>query len=112
VSHFKANTDDLRDSPALKIIPSLAKFCSTVEYYDPTGPKDIFDKLKNVNFNKSVKDLLKKNDLIIIHTEWNEFKQLNLNLLKNTNKKIFDLRNLYLKSDMIKKNINYYSIGR
>jgi UDPglucose 6-dehydrogenase len=109
---FKANTDDLRDSPALKIIPSLAKLCSNVEYYDPTGPKDIFDKLKNVNFNKSAKDLLKKNDLIIIHTEWNEFKQLNLNLLKNTNKKIFDLRNLYLKSDMIKKKINYYSIGR
>ncbi|MDC1166484.1 UDP-glucose/GDP-mannose dehydrogenase family protein [Candidatus Pelagibacter sp.] len=109
---FKANTDDLRDSPALRIIPSLSKLCSNVEYYDPTGPKDIFDKLKNVNFNKSIIDLLKKNDLIIIHTEWNEFKHLNLNLLKNTNKKIFDLRNLYLKSDMIKKKINYYSIGR
>ena len=109
---FKANTDDLRDSPALRIIPALSKSCLNIEYYDPTGPKEVFDKLNNVNFNASTLDIIKKNDLIIIHTEWNEFKQLNLNLLKNSKKKLFDLRNLYTKSDMLKKKINYFSIGR
>ena len=54
-----------------------------------------------------------KEDLIIIHTEWNEFKQINFNNLNNKKKfKIYDLRNLYSPSKMKNKNIKYYSIGR
>ena len=52
---FKANTDDMRDSPSLKLIPSLIKKGAFINYYDPTGEKEIFSKLKNVTFSSSIK---------------------------------------------------------
>ena len=109
---FKAGTDDMRDSASLKLIPYLIKKGSKVSYYEPTGIKNIFDKKKVTYFN-NIKDACKNSDLLIIHTEWNEFKQLNFKRLNNKKKfKIYDLRNLYSPSKMKNKNIEYYSIGR
>ena len=109
---FKAGTDDMRDSASLKLIPYLIKKGSKVSYYEPTGIKNIFDKKKVTYFN-NIKDACKNSDLLIIHTEWNEFKQLNFKRLNNKKKfKIYDLRNLYSPSKMKSKNIEYYSIGR
>ncbi len=109
---FKAGTDDMRDSASLKLIPYLIKKGSKVSYYEPTGIKNNFDKKKVTYFN-NIKDACKNSDLLIIHTEWNEFKQLNFNKLNNKKKfKIYDLRNLYSPSKMKNKNIEYYSIGR
>ena len=109
---FKAGTDDMRDSASLKLIPYLIKKGAKVSYYEPTGIKKDFDKKKVVYFN-NIKDACKNSDLLIIHTEWNEFKQLNFNRLNNKKKfKIYDLRNLYSTSKMKKLNINYFSIGR
>ena len=109
---FKAGTDDMRDSASLKLIPYLIKKGSKVSYYEPTGIKNIFDKKKVTYFN-NIKDACKNSDLLIIHTEWNEFKQLNFNRLNNKKKlKIYDLRNLYSPTKMKNKNIEYYSIGR
>ena len=109
---FKAGTDDMRDSASLKLIPYLIKKGSKVSYYEPTGIKNDFDKKKVVYFN-NIKDACKNSDLLIIHTEWNEFKQLNFKKLNNKKKfKIYDLRNLYSPSKMKSKNIEYYSIGR
>ena len=109
---FKAGTDDMRDSASLKLIPYLTKKGAKVSYYEPTGIKNDFDKNKVFYFN-NIKDACAKSDLIIIHTEWNEFKQLNFNKLNNKKKfKIYDLRNLYSPSKMKNKNIKYYSIGR
>ncbi len=109
---FKAGTDDMRDSASLKLIPYLTKKGAKVSYYEPTGIKNDFDK-KNVSYFNNIKDACTKSDLIIIHTEWNEFKQLNFNKLNNKKKfKIYDLRNLYSPSKMKNKNIKYYSIGR
>ncbi len=109
---FKAGTDDMRDSASLKLIPYLIKKGSKVSYYEPTGIKNEFDKKKVAYFN-NVKDACKNSDLLIIHTEWNEFKQLNFKKLNNKKKlKIYDLRNLYSPSKMRNKNIEYYSIGR
>ena len=109
---FKAGTDDMRDSASLKLIPYLIKKGSKVSYYEPTGIKNDFDKKKITYFN-NIKDACKNSDLLIIHTEWNEFKQLNFNRLNNKKKfKIYDLRNLYSPSKMKNKNIEYYSIGR
>ena len=76
------------------------------------GIKNDFDKKKVTYFN-NIKDACKNSDLLIIHTEWNEFKQLNFKKLNNKKKfKIYDLRNLYSPSKMKSKNIEYYSIGR
>ncbi len=109
---FKAGTDDMRDSASLKLIPYLIKKGSKVSYYEPTGIKNDFDK-KKVNYFNNIKDACKNSDLLIIHTEWNEFKQLNFKKLNNKKKfKIYDLRNLYSPSKMKSKNIEYYSIGR
>ena len=109
---FKAGTDDMRDSASLKLIPYLTKKGAKVSYYEPTGIKNDFDK-KKVSYFNNIKDACTKSDLIIIHTEWNEFKQINFNKLNNKKKfKIYDLRNLYSPSKMKNKNIEYYSIGR
>ena len=109
---FKAGTDDMRDASSLKLIPYLTKKGSRISYYDPTGIKSEFNKKKVVYYN-NIKDACKNSDLLIIHTEWNEFKQLNFNKLNTKKKfKIFDVRNLYSPVKMKKKNIEYYSIGR
>ena len=109
---FKAGTDDMRDSASLKLIPYLIKKGAKVSYYEPTGIKKDFDKKKVIYFN-NIKDACKNSDLLIIHTEWNEFKQLNFKRLNNKKKfKIYDLRNLYSPKKMKNKNIDYISIGR
>ena len=109
---FKAGTDDMRDASSLKLIPYLTKKGSRISYYDPTGIKSEFNK-KKVFYYDNIKDACKNSDLLIIHTEWNEFKQLNFNKLNTKKKfKIFDVRNLYSPVKMKKKNIEYYSIGR
>jgi UDPglucose 6-dehydrogenase len=112
---FKANTDDLRDSSAVNLISKFSKKGAKINYYEPSGSKEILDKQKNVNYFDDLYTATKNVNLIIIHTEWDEFKNLNFSKIKNNNKKIiiYDLRNLYdSKSFNNKKNITYYSIGR
>ena len=109
---FKAGTDDMRESPALNIIPLLKKSGASINYYEPTGPKTEFTS-KNIKFCRNVKNACRNSDLIIIHSEWNEFKQLNFKkLVKKRNFKIFDMRNIYEPSEMKKSKINYFGIGR
>jgi len=109
---FKAGTDDMREASSLKLIPYLNKKGSKISYYDPTGIKSEFNKKKIIYFN-NIQSACKNSDLIIIHTEWNEFKQLNFKKINNKKKfKIFDIRNLYSPVKMKNNNIEYYSIGR
>ena len=110
---FKANTDDMRDSSSLTMIPELSKKGSLIKYYDPTGFKKEFEKYKNVQYIKSADKCVADADLIIIHTEWNDFKSLNFKkLLKNKKTIIYDMRNLYSPTKMKKQNIKYFSVGR
>ena len=112
---FKANTDDLRDSSAINLISKFIKKGAKINYYEPTGSKEILDKHKNVKYFDDLYLAVKKVDLIIIHTEWDEFKNLNFSKINNNNQKviIYDLRNLYDNRSFINKNnISYYSIGR
>ena len=110
---FKANTDDMRDSSSLTMIPVLSKKGSLINYYDPTGYKNDFKKHKNVHYVNSIEKCVSNADLIIIHTEWNDFKSLNFSkLIKNKKTIIYDMRNLYSPSKMKKLNINYLSVGR
>ena len=110
---FKANTDDMRDSSSLSMIPSLLKKGALINYFDPTGEKNEFKKLKNVNFSKDINSAITDSDLIIIHTEWNDFKSINFNkFAKNKKFKIFDMRNIYSPVKMKEKKIKYFAIGR
>ena len=109
---FKANTDDMRDSSSLSMIPSLVRKGAKVNYYDPTGEKNEFKKIKNVNFSKNIKSAIKDSDLVIIHTEWNDFKTINFNK-DVSNKKfiLFDMRNIYSPTKMKDLKINYFGVG-
>ena len=110
---FKPNTDDMRDSTSLKMIPYYCKKGAIVTYYDPSGEKEEFKKLKNCEFKKNIKDTCKDSDLIILLTEWDEFKSLDFKKLnKKKNFKVYDLRNLYNPEEMLKKKIEYFSVGR
>lgn len=110
---FKANTDDMRNSSSLKIIPKLIKKGCLISYYEPTGNKKILDKYKGVKNFSNIKDLANYSDLLIIHTEWDEFKSINFEkLTQNKKLQIFDLRNLYQPDAFLNKKIKYYSIGR
>jgi len=110
---FKPNTDDMRESTSLTMLPYLNKKGAKVTYYDPTGEKNEFRKLKNVLFSNDLKESCYKADLIIIHTEWDEFKSIDFKKLSNNKKlKIYDLRNLYSPEKMRKMKLSYYSIGR
>jgi len=110
---FKPNTDDMRDSMSLKIIPYLIKKGAIVSYYDPTGEKKEFKNLSNCNFYMNINNAVKKADLIILHTEWDEFKSLDFNsLIKKRKTSLYDLRNLLNTEDIKAKNLEYFSIGR
>ena len=109
---FKANTDDMRESSSLKMIPFLQKKGAIISYFDPTGQKKEFNKLKKVTYYSSINKACKNVELIIIHTEWNDFKSLNLNRLsKFKNVSIFDMRNILSQDRINKSKIKYYSIG-
>ena len=108
---FKANTDDMRESSSLKLIPKLHKKGAIINYYDPSGYKNDFKKYKNVNYENKISLACKNSDLIILHTEWNEFKNLNFKkLVKKSKFCVYDMRNLYSVKKMIIKGINYFQI--
>ena len=110
---FKPNTDDMRDSTSLKMIPYLCKKGAKVSYYDPSGRKKEFSKVKNCKYENNIKNNCKNADLIILLTEWDEFKALDFKKINpNKNFKIYDLRNLYSPEQMKEKKLRYYSVGR
>ena len=110
---FKPNTDDMRDSTSLKMIPYMSKKGATISYYDPSGEKNEFKNLKNCIFKKNIKENCLKADLVIILTEWDEFKSIDFKkIVKKKNFKIYDLRNIYTRDEMKLNKIKYYSIGR
>ena len=110
---FKANTDDMRDSSSLSMIPALAKKGAKIKYFDPTGYKKEFSKIKNVYNVNTIKESLDNSDLVIVHTEWNDFKSINFsNLVKSKKLIIFDMRNIYSPEKIRKQGFRYHSIGR
>ena len=110
---FKPNTDDMREASSIPMINYLNKKNSIVRYYDPSGEKDEFKKLKNVKFFKDIPTACLNSDLVVLHTEWNDFKILNFKkLIKKKNFKIFDMRNIYSPTKMKNLKINYFGVGR
>jgi len=110
---FKANTDDMRESSSLVLISYLLKKGALVSYYDPSGPKKELKKNKNLKFKDNLLEACKGADLVIINTEWDEFKSVDFKkAVRKNNFKIYDLRNLYNANELKKKNIKYFSVGR
>ena len=110
---FKANTDDMRDSSSLEMIPFFSKKGAKIKYYDPTGFKKEFNKLKNVSYSNSINDAVKGSDLVILHTEWNDFKSINFKKLHpSKNLKIYDMRNIYSPIKIKSQGFQYFGIGR
>jgi UDPglucose 6-dehydrogenase len=110
---FKANTDDMRDSSSLKMIPALSKKGAKINYFDPTGLKKDFSNLKNVFYIDNIKESVQGSDLVIIHTEWNDFKSINFkNLVRGKKFIIYDMRNIYSPMKIKNQGFKYYSIGR
>ena len=112
---FKPNTDDLRESPSLEIIPRLRKLGVNIHAHDPAFNQE-FIKIKEFNKVKwygNVLDAIKNADLLVIHTEWNEYRGIDLLKVKKELKNpiILDLRNIFNLDDMKKFNIKYYGIG-
>ena len=110
---FKPNTDDMREASSIPMIKYLNKKNAKIKYYDPSGEKNEFKKLKNVKYCKNISDACLKSDLIVLHTEWNDFRLLNFKkIVKKDNFKIFDMRNIYSPIKMKNQKIDYFSIGR
>jgi len=103
----------MRDSSSLTMIPALSKKGAIIRYFDPTGYKKDFEKIKNVLYVNSIKKSLETSDLVIIHTEWNDFKSINFkNLVKGKKFIIYDMRNIYSPKKIKSQGFKYFSVGR
>lgn len=114
---FKPDTDDMREAPSISIINSLHESGARIKAYDPVAmenSKHIFSNLENVSFTQSAYDAVEDADLTIIVTEWNEFKQLNVDtvLKKMKAPNLIDGRNIYDPEKMRKKGFTYVGVGR
>lgn len=112
---FKPNTDDIRDAPSIYIINKLLKQKFIINVYDPEAMENARAILKNkVNFCSNPYDCVKDTDALLIVTEWNEFKQINLEKVMAAMKKpvIIDGRNIYDPQNMAGLGFDYISTGR
>ena len=109
---FKPNTDDMREASSLYMIPYLVRKGVKIKYFDPSGRKDVFNN-KNIEYCKNISSACFRSDLIIIHTEWNEFKFIDFKkIVKKNNFKIYDMRNIYDPKKMKLNKIKYFAVGR
>jgi len=110
---FKPNTDDMRDAPSLVIVPALQKAGATIRAYDPEGAKEA-KKLLDVELCADAYAPLQDADGVVILTEWNEFRALDLPRMKSLLKQplMVDLRNIYRPAIMADAGFKYVSVGR
>jgi UDPglucose 6-dehydrogenase len=110
---FKPNTDDMREAPSLIILPKLAKQGARVRAYDPEGMNEA-KKYLDVEMCPDAYAALEGADGVVILTEWNEFRALDLKTAKRLLKRplMVDLRNIYRPEEMAKAGFSYFSIGR
>ncbi len=111
---FKPNTDDMRDSPSLDIIPILQEAGAKIRAYDPEGMEEAKQMLPRVDYCRSTYEPLEGADAVVILTEWNAFRALDLERVKKALKAplMIDLRNIYDPSEMRSAGFAYYSVGR
>jgi UDPglucose 6-dehydrogenase len=112
---FKPETDDMRDSPSLDIIPPLLAAGAEIVAYDPKSMDEAKMLLPEaVRYEQSALDCIEDSDAVVIVTEWNEFRALTGSQFVDNMRSatIIDLRNLYQPDQMTAAGIRYFSIGR
>ena len=111
---FKPNTDDMREAPSLDIIPALQVAGATLYAYDPEGLSEARKLLNGVSWCGNAYETMEGADALVIVTEWNEFRALDLDRVKNLMRSpvLVDLRNIYNMAEMIDAGFEYHSIGR
>lgn len=115
---FKPGTDDMRESPSLSILPQLVKAGAKIKAYDPQGMKEAKNHFKDISENitwcSDSYEAMSEADMLLILTEWNEFRSLELKQVRSLLKQplVIDLRNIYKRQDMKAHGFRYVSIGR
>lgn len=111
---FKPNTDDMRDAPSIDIINLLQKDGAKIRAYDPQATENAKKVIKDITFSEDPYDAAKNADLVIILTEWNEFKEMNLKKLKEALRvpNLIDARNIFEPDKLKKLGFTYIGVGR
>ncbi len=111
---FKPNTDDMREAPSLEIVPALQKAGAQISAFDPAGTIEAESMFSDVNFVSGPYLCAEKADALVIITEWNEFRALDFERLKQAmaSPLLVDLRNIYNPDDAQAAGFKYVSIGR
>jgi UDPglucose 6-dehydrogenase len=111
---FKPNTDDMRDSPSLDILPALTEAGAEIVAYDPEGVHEAQKMLSGIGYADSAYAAMEGADALVIITEWNEFRALDFKRVKSLLKApiLVDLRNVYEPAMMAQLGFNYVCVGR
>lgn len=111
---FKPNTDDMREAPSLEIIPALQAAGARIKAFDPAGTVEAEHMFTDVEFTSGPYFCVEGADAVVIITEWNEFRALDLDRLKESMNSpiLVDLRNIYVPDEMQAAGFKYSSIGR
>ena len=111
---FKANTDDVRESSSINMINSLMIEGGIINAYDPIANKEMAKFIKNINYFESLYDAVNEVDAVVIMTEWNEFRSLDLGKIKNlmSGNIFLDTRNIVSMEELTRFGFFYDNIGR
>ncbi len=111
---FKPETDDMRESPAIDIIAGLIKRGATVKAFDPVAMKESREYLPAIEYATDEYDAINGADIMVIMTEWNQFRALDLERVKSllNEPKVVDLRNVYEPAEMREAGFEYVGVGR
>jgi len=111
---FKPNTDDMREAPSLKIISSLQREGAKIRAYDPKAMEVARKIFKKIEYGKDPYDVAKGSDALLIITEWNQFRNLDLKRLQKIMKRpvFLDFRNIYEPAKMREMGFKYFAVGR
>ena len=111
---FKPNTDDMRDAPSLDIVPALIAAGATVKAYDPEAMEEAKKLLDGLNYCENAYDTIENADAMVVLTEWNEFRGIDLDRIKELLKHpiVVDLRNVYDPAEMAASGFSYSCVGR
>jgi UDPglucose 6-dehydrogenase len=111
---FKPNTDDMRDSPSLDIVPALLAAGARIQAYDPEGMEEAKKELTGIEMVEGPYSVAENADALVILTEWDQFRALDFERLSRQMKQpvMVDLRNIYNPDDLRQNGFTYVSIGR
>lgn len=111
---FKPNTDDMRDAPSVDIISWLKNDGAEVIAYDPVAQDNARKIMPDISYAKDIDEVINGSDLLIILTEWNEFREIDVDVIKKKMKapNIIDSRNIYSPEKMRDNGFNYIGVGR